>query len=342
MKTKKKMIVIPVLAALLLTACNTNAADAETTQSNTERAEPTSAQTEHVTDTVTTEENVDVADETFLIGLDKKGVGLSDIKKLTLQDGTEISGENLTLDSFNKDNFSTAECEGFCYLAEPLNIGETGTDNDENFASMDTMGSIGTDTNRVFKRYNVGDKYGDLTVKKATVIFDATPYNEPSFGWEPIVAGKDIDFPEVFYKNQYIEFEGEATMTGYITVNESSDYFPELGGTMEFVADSESNPLPIAYAEMSLDSEGGFYTTRYRMTLGNYGENEEYFINEYGSIILGNIKNTSADTAGLDAEYPKFQKVKVTIDNIKMPLNTNLPFNLSYIQGELTKLEILS
>lgn len=342
MKTKMKMIIIPILAALLLTACNTNSADAETTQSNTEGTQPTSTQTEQITNAVTTEENVQIIDETFLIGLDKKGVGLSDIKKLTLQDGTEISGENLTLDSFNKDNFSTAECEGFCYLAEPLNIGEKGTDNDENFSFLETHGSIGTDTNRVFKRYNVGDKYGDLTVKKATVSFDAYPYNEPCFGWEPAVAGKDIDFPEVFYKEQYVEFEGEVTMTGYITVNESSDYFPELGGTMEFVADSESNPLPIAKAEMSLESEGGFYTTRYRMTLGNYGENEEYFLNEYGSIILGNVKDTTVDTSSLDADYPKFSKVKVTINNITMPLYNNLPFNLSYIQGELTKLEILS
>lgn len=346
---KKKMIIIPVIAALLLTACAQNNPEGnnESTASTSAEQGSTAQQSADTTPAADTSDEAENkpennSEETFLIGLDNEGVSISDITLLTLSDGTEISGEELTADKLDKDNFGTAACEGFCYLAEPLGIAQNSLDNGSDFTAPDATGTIEMDEDRVFKRYNVGDKYGDLTVKKASVSFDSEAYNNECFGWDPMLKGKDIDFPGVFYKEQYVEFGGEVTLTGYIRVNESSDYFPELEGAIELVVDDKSNFLPVANPEMDWDENGGFYTKRVCTSLGMYGEDYAYFIDEYGPIYLGNIKDAAVDTSGLNAEYPHYNKVKVTVNNIKMPVYHELPANPSYIQGEIKELEVIS
>lgn len=344
---KRKLIIVPILAALFLSGCSQNnepeiingidvPSQSQTTTAGTEAPEGGQA-----TDIGTAESNVNVPDETFLIGLDNKGVSLSDIKKVTLQDGTEISGENLTLDMLDKDTFSKAECEGFCYLADPLGIAQNEIDNAGTFKAPDYTGSVDSDFNREFKRYNVGDKYGDLTIKKATVSFDAEAYNVPCFGWPDMLAGKDIDFPQVFYNDQYIEFEGEATLTGYMVVNQSSDYFPELEGVLNLVVDDKSNVLPIANAEISLGEEGGFFTNRQCTAYGVYGDDYARFVDEYAPIRLGNINDVPSDTSGLNTDYPHYTKVKVRIENLIMPVYEEMPSGVSYISADIKDLEIL-
>lgn len=324
---KIKLIIIPALAALLLTACSPS------TDNNMTANDPQTDQSDQTSITAAENADINTQNETFLLGLDNKSITLSDITALTLSDGTELSGNELTLSSFDKGNFSSVECEGFCYLADPLKIGESGGENTENFVYQASAHSIGIDFNRNFKRYNVGDKYGKLTIKKATVFFDSKKYNETT---------EKPNFDGIFYKDQYIEFEGEATVTGHIAVNEYSDYFPELDGVMELLIDSDSHILPIAVADVSLKGEGGFYTTRYSTQLGVYGGDAEYFNDEYGPVILGSINDVPSDTSNLNTDYPHYNKVKVTINNIKVSGEiTVLPSGFSYITAEVKDLEIL-
>ncbi|MCM1299033.1 MAG: hypothetical protein NC203_09365 [Firmicutes bacterium] len=347
---KKKMITLFTLTSLLLTGCAWSAmpADGEKLSDLTEGAEngDTSQSLSvtdagAVTDIGTAEIEMNIPEETFLIGLDNKGVALSDIKTLTLQDGTEISGEDLSLDSFDKDSFFSAECEGFCYLADPLGVAENSIDNADTFKAPEMQGIVEETFDREFKRYNVGDKYGDLTVKKASVCFDAGYYNTECFGWDPMLAGKDIDFPQVFYREQYVEFEGEIDLTGYVIVNESSDYFPEYEGIMAFMIDGKSSPLPIADASVSLGEEGGFFTFSRCGYMGMYGDDAACFVDEYGPIWLGYTDDVPSDTSGLNA-YPNITKVNVTLENIVMPCYKEMPTGSSYISADVKKLEVLS
>lgn len=327
MKTSKNLFIIPALAAVLLTGCSVHVVlpeDMSALNGGVSSPAETSA-AEPVSDIGTAESNANIPEETFLIGLDGKSVYLSDIKAVNLSDGTVISGEDLSLDKFSKDNFSAAECEGFCYLAEP--------DPD--------AGEI--NRNPQYKRYNVGDKYGDLTVKKATVSFDARFYNTPCFGSDPELAGKDIDFPAVFYNDQYVEFEGEVKVKGYMLVNENSDYFPEYDGVMNLIVDYDCTALPIAEADISFGADGGFFTMLRRFTLGDYGEDDHMeTFSHYSIIRLGNINEAAVDTSGLNTDYRHYSEVNVTLENVVMPVFQEQPKGSSHIQAEIKELEILS
>lgn len=342
---KNKFIAIPLAAALLLTACsnneNTPADGSETQSSPTEN--PTASNTEQVTEAsaeTTVAENTTSDTVSFLIGLDGNPIFLSDLIKVTDLEENELTGEGITIDKLDADSFGTGECEGFCYLADPIKPAQNTLDT----AGFEFPGYEGVAEgydNSVFKRYNVGDKYGDLTVKKAAVKFDSEAYNTETFGWEPMRKGKDIDFPEVFYKEQYVEFEGEVTLTGYLRVNESSDYFPELAGETEFLVDDKSAILPVAHSEKDLDEKGGFNTFGYCTSFGVYGENFIASLDPYGSISLGNIETFAADTSKLDLNPAGYTKVKVTIDNIVMPGNIDFFNGIANIKAEVKKLEVM-
>lgn len=338
---KNKILAVPLAAALLLTACS-NRENTPVESGDTQSSSITDLETNQTegtsTETACSSEKPDTV--SFLIGLDGNPVFLSDLIKVTDLEGKELTGEGITLDKLDADSFGTGECEGFCYLADPIKPAQNTLDTaGYEFPGYDGVAE-GYDSS-VFKRYNVGDKYGDLTVKKAGVKFDSEAYNTETFGWEPMLKGKDIDFPGVFYKEQYVEFEGEVTLTGYLRVNESSDYFPELAGETEFLVDDKSNLLPVAHAEKDLDEKGGFNTFGYCTSFGVYGENFISSLDPYGSISLGNIKTFAVDTSKIDLNPSSYTKVKVTIDNIVMPGDIEFFNGAAKVKAEVKKLEVI-
>lgn len=343
---KKRLIALIITCALTLTACSkggeTNpplATPQESTAADTNQdTAPNSEETgggETSSDTPTSAETTESPEEeappeTFLIGPDGKAVSLSDIVLLTDKEGNELAKDDLTEESFGE-----AVCEGFCYLAEPKGLAQNAIDNKDTFVNPMSNGLHEIFYDYDFKRYNVGDKFGELTVKSASVEFNSMWYDasvDSNSVWYD--AGEER-IPEIFYSRQRIEFEGEVTLTGYITVLDESDYFPENEGLMEFLIDDKSSVLPLHNQEYSSE---GLFTYSYSENMGvTYLDNLMYSVDEYGKICLGYIDSAAADMTGVDIGSDRYSKAEVTIYNIVM----GEPKSFYAINAEIKDIKII-
>lgn len=156
---KNKMLAVPLAAALLLTACS-NRENTPAESGDTQSSSITDLETNQTEGTTTEIEKPDPADTvSFLIGLDGNPVFLSDLIKVTDLEGNQLTGEEITLDKLNADSFGTGECEGFCYLADPLKPAQNTLDT-AGFEFPGYDGTVEGYDSSVFKRYNVGISTG--------------------------------------------------------------------------------------------------------------------------------------------------------------------------------------
>ena len=228
---------------------------------------------------------VDKGEPTFLMGLDGEPIYTSEITAFLDIDRSEITVDNITPGGFNY-----AICEGFCYLSEPSGLSKSMAANFNDLYAP--SGHVPE-----YKRVNVGDTFCGLTVKNASVEF----------------FGKETDN----YFTSNVEFEGELTLTGYITINHDFDY--AVGdGDLQFLIDDKSAVLP-GCCTNSL----GDYSTNYQRC-GYYMENgtsEPVFywcVNEYGLIYLGNINTVTADISDIGNRDMCYYKVQVKIKDPKI------------------------
>lgn len=273
---------------------------------------------------------------TFLVGLDKRPVYTGEITTLLDKAGRPLPAEELT-----KENFKSAVCEGFCYLAQPSGIALTSVDQPDQYDGEGDFFKVDSDMtiDPVFQRYNIGDSFGDLTVTKASVTFDSEDYDwdEYYMGNGDVKKGSELDFPEIFYRTQSVELEGEVTLTGYLSVHGEDDYNPQLTGNLELVIDSQSaDLLPVAVADRVLEL-GYVFTYQPSDSIGSRVGDYMRWQNDYGLIYLGNINDVPVDTTGINTSRDFYTKVKVTCNRIVM-----YSYSYSYaVQGDMVKLEIV-
>lgn len=227
---------------------------------------------------------------TFLIGLDGEPVYTSEISEIYNFDRETL--EYIRTETLDRESFSRGVCESFTYGYIPRMFVNF-IDNPELFEDSDKTGFYfycGEELpdSGEFIRINVGDKFGDLTVKTARSVFDRR--------WN--------GFDE-FYGSGYIEFDGEVELTGYVNVVNDSEFYLGTGGEIWFFPDQASSiKIPNIAYERNYDN--GTARRRASFGIGTYGEAVTLWI--------GNID-------GIDSEFrvgDENVKVKVTVKNIAL------------------------
>lgn len=218
-----------------------------------------------------------------LYGPDLVQIKYGDVLGVTLPDGKSVAAEN-----FDPDNWESIICDGFTYLAPSHGRSYTsieyGVDNDDLFG-VDS-GTVIKDNN--YKRYNVGDKYGGLTVKSAMTIFHKNSNAEGKL-WECIV-----------------EFEGEVTVNAYIIREISAN---TIGDPFRCVMMPNECTLPIMSPTAN---EDGYASKVY---IGEYLSGEFKYRSEYPTFHIENGNDIWLQNVVGDKNYAA---VTMKISNIRM------------------------
>lgn len=191
-----------------------------------------------------------------LYGPDLVQIKYGDVLGVTLPDGKAVAAAD-----FDPDNWESIICDGFTYLAPSQGRSYTsieyGADNDDLFGA-DSGAAI---ENNNYKRFNVGDTYGGLTVKSAMTIFHK---NSEAAGklWECMV-----------------EFEGEVTVNAYIIREISAN---TIGDPFRCVMMPNECTLPI----MSPTANGEGYASK--VYTGEYLSGEFRYRSEYPTFHIEN------------------------------------------------------
>lgn len=302
---KKSRIIIAVLLSAALCGCSKkdNNESLGVTSLTVTSAEESKAQSEPVSSAGTGESSsaggntseptsdVSVPDgiETFITGMMGEKIYSSEISAVFTNDGSELTAEELT-----RDNFSAVLCDGFAYLAQPSGISRNSVDNvdvydSENMRFIDTVAEPISNYTRV----NVGDRIGGLTLREAQVNF---------------AGGKEMGLPDIAFVYGTAMFDGELTMTGYIS-RAAADSYNFMSGDLMFVpCDGEAKFPVMSY---SYDSALGYCHAPQYLSSGS----DFTWMNEFGFIYLGNASLTTADISGIPNDG-SFVKVKLTINNL--------------------------
>lgn len=225
---------------------------------------------------------------TFLIGLDGESVYTSEISQIFNYDREKK--ENILTETLDKELFSEVVCEGFTYGYIPR-LFVNFIDDPELFEGSDKTGINSYSGEKLpdsgeFIRINVGDRFGDLTVKAAKAVFNS--------GFN--------GFDE-FYEGGYIEFDGEVELTGYVSVAEDSKLYQGVGGKIQFFPDRASSvKIPNIVFERNFDNG-----TAHRYVYAGDG-----VYGEAVTLQLGNIADIDSELRAGDRNV----KVKVTVKDI--------------------------
>lgn len=335
----KKYSVI-LIAALLLTGCAENKEPSERSSALSDSISSTSSisqnsatfttsttsQTPSNSTVSKTDSSAEKSGEPLpfpLFGADNVQITFNDVTEMLDSEGGALTKETLTDTGWNE-----ITCGGFAYLVEPT-ICLNSIDNADMYDSETLLfGGLPEYTDTEYKRYRVGDKYGELTFKSVETVFSRIGYEDKAgvLTTEQIKA-EGMCFGGMLRKCS-AEFDGEITMTGYMRVN-VNEYGVEEGEIL-FVPDKDSLLLPVMNFHVDRDTDT-FNTAVWQWNVKDFS-----YATEYPTIRLGNI-NKGADVSGIPADGTS-ARVSVTVTNISMFCDTHMS---SFIDGEIVSFDVL-
>lgn len=238
----------------------------------------------------------DKGESTFLAGPDGAVIYTGEITSVTDGEGNTVSVENV-----KPGGFSEAVCDGFCYLSEPTGISSNERDEPDRWdGAMHCLEVPEEPLAPSFKRLEVGDTFCGLKITKASSEY---------------YAAETMNF-----KGSNVEFEGELTLTGYITINSDNTYSVGVGD-LQFIIDEKSAVLPGSWdysTQFASDDYSPFFNYQ-GFYMGSGKEKLDWYwsVSEYGQLYLGNISTCTADISDIGSRDMCYYKVKVKINNIK-------------------------
>lgn len=297
MKTPKAAAIIAAISiALTLTACtngatgtadSTDAPDSKTDSSTTESQTPAS-----LLSIERTAVQPPAGAASAIKGPDGNPIYTSEFTTYTDKDGNSAE--------YADGNLGYAVCGGFAYIAPPGELCLTSIDNADIY-SEDALSFAGVPETKFqdYVRINVGDKVNGLTVKSAAATFRDDELNLPE------------DTPGKYFSGCECEFVGEMELVGYACAVKEDAYGIQAGDIL-FVPQGECSLPTMSFRT---DEETGVHHLYY--TGSNYGLT---WVNQYGQIFLGNVRETTADISCLPSDGT-FVKVKAVINDITMTSN---------------------
>lgn len=317
------------IAAAMLAGCADGGTSSAPDNSTTSTTSPQSTAAD-VESSDPSSENVNSDPLPFtLFGADKVQITFADVTSVTDVDGNPIAPADV------KDpDWYEIVCDGFAYLAEP-SISLNSRDNADRYDPEKLLFSdLPEYSDAEYKRFNVGDKFGELTLKSASATFSRNGYEDDEKVKETkeyaALTEEQIREAGRSFMNMFegceASFDGTVTMTGYMRVV-ISEYGVEEG-TVLFIPDADSLVLPLMNYHIDHDTES------VNTDLWQWTVNDFVYATEYPNIRLGNINN-GTDISGIAADGTS-TKVKVTVTNILMFSDLMMS---SFIDGELVSVE---
>lgn len=270
---KQALILVSIMLAAVMTACGNSP---ESSVPDADKG-PESAMTGGIT------YKGSASGETFLKGLDGKPIDVSEIASL--------ADKNYELTAvLDENNFGHAECHGFAYAFEP-SVCYEGSENPELFDGDVYIGKA-AEISSEFKKVSTGDKFGTLTVKSARTVF-STLNTDLGGGY--------------YYEGSEIEFDGEITLTGWISIPTVDKKYPNVVLDMLFYCDNEKK-LPLSVDFVCNPEYGGYYHVPSEMP-------EKY--TDIPEIYLGKYPDYDIDFQGLK-EGDSRVKAEITVSDVGM------------------------
>ncbi len=212
----------------------------------------------------------------------------------------------IPLSEMTENNWLDVMCSDYVYLAEPQGIYYDSVKNADIFDENEMTFTGAPETvSYKFKKYKVGDSFGELKVSKARTSFCSQ--------W--------FDSKPKYFNGGFVRFEGEITLTGKCYLSPEDDVYV-LKRDIKFFPDADnSRKLPVM--EYSSDENGN-------RRLHTSMNGTVCWISEYPTgIALGN----AGDHPDLDfSEFPEdgsLVDVQVTIDNISFRNELNFTKSFS-------------
>ncbi len=214
---------------------------------------------------------------------------------------------NIPLSEMTADNWNYVMCD-YVYLAEPLGIYYDSVVNADIF-DKNKLTFAGAPKTAVFeyKKYKVGDMFGDLKLVEASTSFCPDwSYLSPRF-----------------FNGGTARFEGRLTLTGICCIApETEGYTHERD--IHFYPDAQGAKLPIMNYSLS---ENGCVA----LSMGMNGD--FCWLSEYFRIVLGNADGYPDFDFGGFPDDGSFVNVQVTVDNINFrnELNFGMIFRANLV-----------
>lgn len=176
--------------------------------------------------------------------------------------------------------------EGYTHLAFSENKSKNSIENPELFTDDEDPEAPSPEKSDYF-RAKIGDSFGELTLRQASVAYNpakATDYME---------AGNYLMY-------SVAEFDGEITVTGYITANITNDQEYTEDGEITFIPDGSAwEKYPVPY------HKGGI----------RYMKNNDRFVSSAPIISLGTLNDYNIDLSAIPDDG-SFAKVTVTMKDL--------------------------
>ncbi len=299
---KKSLSIIPaIVLALSLTACDTSPENSGGNSSDTSSnvSEPVSGDSSSESST-TSDVPAPVGNEITAQFETPNG----EPAELTNAVVTNREGGEIPLSEMTKDNWADVTCD-YVYLAEPQGIYYDSVKNADIFDEKEmTFTGVPETVSYKFKKYKVGDSFGELKVTKARTTFCSV--------WS--------DLNPAYFNGGFVRFEGTLTLTGKCYLSPEDDVYV-LKRDIKFFPEADSRKLPVM--EYPSDENGN---SRLHTSMNG----TVCWISEYPTGIgLGN----AGDYPDLDfGDFPEdgsLVDVQVTIDNISCGNELNLTKSFS-------------
>lgn len=221
-----------------------------------------------------------------LYGLDHKQVLLDDVTEIYDNHMNEIEKDDLTA-----DNWYQIWCRELCYLGAPTGENYNSLDEPYSFDSEDNGSFVTCSVNmHEYERYNVNDRFGDLTVSEVETVFVRTA---------ELGSYKDLPMAQKL-RLGYVQFDGQTKLRAYLTRDRNGD--------LSCIPLNGETSLPILYPG------DDFYSAR--SFDGCFESTDGTQINyrtELPQIRLNNENGLTLSEYFGDKDYVK---VELTLDNI--------------------------
>lgn len=250
-----------------------------------------------------------------LFGPDHVQIRYEDIGQINYKYTASVLNDS----QLTEDNWDSIYCYGFGYITQPTGNNFNSIDNPELFdeygyiGSADLIGTMGE-----YKRINVGEKFGNLTLRGAETAFYSASAVTPQFN------GTD---PKLRFDSCILNFDGSVSIDAYLV--RSSEYeqiicVPLYGET--------SLPLLMPFAT---SNEGTFYSPWWR---GRFFDENIKYLTELPGVYL-----EVPDSINLDDYLARGEckLVNLTLDNITAVCRRRAE-NLSSISADIVEINEVS
>lgn len=295
---KKSFAVFTAALAVLLTGCSAADTGSDSPQSTAQQSDVqlNVNASSHLGGNPQTEPT---GEPTFLIGADGLPIYTSEITEVSVG---EFGYDVIPVDQLDENTFAQVVCDGFAYVHDSrINILAI-----EQPDKFDNGVYIGEELlpSAEFRRLRTGDKVGTLTVRSASTTFSR----------EGELAGHGS-----YLESSSVYFDGELTITGYISIYENPLY---QDGMVSFMP--AESPLPQMLYQYA-DGVGVSHSPVFGE--GSYSETAMFN--------LGYLQGIKADMSGLGTGDTNV-KVRAVIGNIRTG-GGSMPIYF----GELLSVQIL-